>query len=71
MVLAYQELKNLKTGENANFVDLCINYRIDLEGILGILLSQSNEGEFASFIAYAIAFPNNFIALLDTYDVLK
>ena len=32
---------------------------------------HTNEGEFASFIAYGIAFPNNFICLVDTYNVLE
>ena len=28
-------------------------------------------GELISFCAYAIAFPNSFLALIDTYDTLK
>jgi len=31
----------------------------------------TNEGELASFIAYAQAFPTGFLALVDTYDTLK
>ena len=31
----------------------------------------TNEGELASFIAYAQAFPKGFMALVDTYDTLK
>lgn len=54
-----------------NFVDVCVKYRTELADLLNLLLNQSNEGEFASFISYAIAFPNKFIALLDTYDALK
>lgn len=30
----------------------------------------SNEGELAAFISYAVALPNNFLALVDTYDTL-
>jgi len=32
---------------------------------------HTNEGELASFIAYAQAFPKGFLALVDTYDTLK
>lgn len=31
---------------------------------------HTNEGEFVSFISYAIAFPEKFLALVDTYDTL-
>ena len=31
---------------------------------------DSNEGELAAFTAYAVAFPNKFLALIDTYDTL-
>lgn len=69
--LPAQTLKSLKTGEDVNFVEICMKCRAELADLLNLLLNQSNEGEFASFIAYAIAFPNKFIALLDTYDALK
>jgi nicotinate phosphoribosyltransferase len=32
---------------------------------------STNEGELAAFIAYAISFPDAFVALLDTYDILS
>ena len=32
---------------------------------------ETNESELISFCAYAIAFPNSFLALIDTYDTLK
>jgi hypothetical protein len=31
----------------------------------------ANEGEFAAFCAYALAFPDGFLALVDTYDTLQ
>ncbi|MBN2736752.1 MAG: nicotinate phosphoribosyltransferase [Spirochaetales bacterium] len=32
---------------------------------------NTNQGELAAFIAYASAFPDNFLALVDTYDTLR
>jgi hypothetical protein len=30
---------------------------------------ETNQSELAAFSSYALAFPNNFLALVDTYDV--
>ncbi|KAK8717479.1 hypothetical protein V6N13_044747 [Hibiscus sabdariffa] len=32
---------------------------------------ETNQSELAAFISYALAFPNNFLALVDTYDVMR
>jgi nicotinate phosphoribosyltransferase len=32
---------------------------------------ETNESELAAFTSYALAFPDGFLALVDTYDVLK
>ncbi|GMH14796.1 hypothetical protein Nepgr_016637 [Nepenthes gracilis] len=32
---------------------------------------ETNQSELAAFTSYALAFPNNFLALVDTYDVLR
>ena len=44
---------------------------MNLDPILKILPDETNKGELAAFTSYAIAFPTNFLALVDTYDVLK
>ena len=33
--------------------------------------TETNESELAAFTSYALAFPSSFLALVDTYDVLK
>lgn len=32
---------------------------------------ETNKSELASFASYALAFPNSFLALVDTYDVMR
>ncbi|KAG0452356.1 hypothetical protein HPP92_025020 [Vanilla planifolia] len=32
---------------------------------------ETNQSELAAFTSYALAMPNNFLALVDTYDVMK
>ena len=36
-----------------------------------IAYANTNEGELAAFTAYAAAFPDNFLCLIDTYDTLQ
>ena len=52
-------------GKVQDFVKMVLDIRAELG------LDNSNEGELASFIAYAQAFPKGFLALVDTYDTLK
>ncbi|WP_372366648.1 nicotinate phosphoribosyltransferase [Candidatus Uabimicrobium sp. HlEnr_7] len=45
-----------------------------VEKVLSIkkrLQYKTHEGELAAFIAYAISYPHNFLALVDTYDTLQ
>ena len=39
--------------------------------MLRVLESEVHMGELAAFSAYAVAFPNIFLALVDTYDVYR
>jgi len=51
--------------KTVNFVDLVMKYRRELEW------DNTNTGELVAFIAYAQAFPQGFLALVDTYDTLN
>lgn len=44
---------------------LALKYRKELG------YENSNEGELASFLSYAISFPKSFLALVDTYDTIN
>jgi len=52
-------------GEVHDFATMVLEIRANLG------FNHTNEGELASFIAYAQAFPRGFMALVDTYDTLK
>ena len=54
------EFKQLK---GKDVLELALKYRSEL----GFF---TNDGELAAFISYAVAFPNGFLALVDTYDTL-
>ncbi len=52
-------------GKAHDFVKKVLEIRAELG------FNHTNEGELTSFIAYAQAFPREFLALVDTYDTLK
>jgi len=59
-------LKNKISGEEIDFLALVKSYREKVPGA-----KNANEGELAAFAAYAMSFPNNFLALIDTYHTTK
>lgn len=70
-VMSHMSLSDLKSTlieqpnkEQIEFVSLVLEKR----RLLGY--QDTNEGELAAFISYAQAFPNGFVALVDTYDTL-
>jgi nicotinate phosphoribosyltransferase len=56
-------LYNLKTKQDQPFLKQALKYASDTR--------STNEGELAAFVAYACAFPQNCLCLIDTYDTLK
>jgi hypothetical protein len=52
-------------------VALSQKWRLQLGEDLNILASEASDGELAAFVSYALAFPERFLALIDTYDVAR
>lgn len=59
------------TGASADMLELAINHRRNLSGVLKISTAEASEGELAAMVSFAIAFPNGFMALVDTYDTKR
>ncbi|XP_049521610.1 nicotinate phosphoribosyltransferase isoform X2 [Dermacentor silvarum] len=67
------KLRTLKAagGDEVDFMVLCCKWRKELTGLFKTIEDEASSGEFAAFISYAVSFPQNFLALVDTYDVLR
>ncbi|XP_058449747.1 nicotinate phosphoribosyltransferase isoform X2 [Malaya genurostris] len=60
-VLAHKE-----TGDKRDLLDLATHHRTQLATILDTSTDESSEGELAAMVSFAIAFPEGFMALVDT-----
>lgn len=49
--------------------DLCCLASMQWSNSLHDIFAETNQSELAAFTSYALAFPDNFLALVDTYDV--
>ncbi|GJQ68113.1 hypothetical protein Trydic_g10707 [Trypoxylus dichotomus] len=58
-------------GESKNMLDLTVNWRAKLVNMFKVVSNGANNGELAALISFAIAFPDGFMALVDTYDVKR
>lgn len=58
-------------GVERNILELAIEYRRRLAREFDSPPDQANDGELAAMVSLAIAFPDGFLALVDTYDVKR
>lgn len=58
-------------GLPGDILELSIAHRRELSAMLEISTEESSEGELAAMVSFAIAFPDGFMALVDTYDVKR
>lgn len=58
-------------GLKRDLLELAIDQRSRLSSVLDISTEESSEGELAAMVSFAIAFPDGFMALVDTYDVKR
>lgn len=64
-----------QNGKNTcgDFVALVQSWlsKIQRTSLLHGIFGETNQSELAAFTSYAMAFPRNFLALVDTYDVMR
>jgi nicotinate phosphoribosyltransferase len=58
-------------GEPRDLLELALSWRTKLIPIFKVMASEASDGELAALISFAIAFPDGFMALVDTYDVKR
>ena len=62
-------LNHSTDSKSVDFVSLAQKHLAYVASVLDTNPSTPNESELAAFVAYAMAFPADFLALIDTYDV--
>ncbi|XP_003706835.1 nicotinate phosphoribosyltransferase isoform X1 [Megachile rotundata] len=67
--LQERTLTHKETGKVYDLLELAYKHRDAIAADVGTLVSEASSGELAALISYAIAFPQRFVALVDTYDV--
>lgn len=71
MYVYLKECKSKITNELVDIVTIAENYMIEVCEYLTINKYECNKGELAAFVSYSIAYPDDFLALVDTYNVLQ
>ncbi|XP_060818538.1 nicotinate phosphoribosyltransferase isoform X1 [Bombus pascuorum] len=67
--LQEKTLAHKGTGQVYDLLELAYKHRNSIAADVGTLVSEASSGELAALISYAIAYPQRFVALVDTYDV--
>lgn len=69
--LKTRNIKHKEHGTLRDLLELAIGHRHALSQTMEISTEESSEGELAAMVSFAIAFPDGFMALVDTYDVKR
>ncbi|XP_039308301.1 nicotinate phosphoribosyltransferase isoform X5 [Solenopsis invicta] len=64
-------LEHKQTGDILDVLELACKHREAIANDLEAIASQASDGELAALISYAVAYPERFTALIDTYDVKR
>ncbi|XP_041776414.1 nicotinate phosphoribosyltransferase isoform X2 [Anopheles merus] len=62
-------LQHKEDGTTRDLLELAMEHRAAIASVLDVSTDESSEGELAAMVSFAIAFPDGFMALVDTYDV--
>uniref|UniRef100_A0A182YS65 nicotinate phosphoribosyltransferase n=1 Tax=Anopheles stephensi TaxID=30069 RepID=A0A182YS65_ANOST len=62
-------LLHKEDGTTRDLLELAMEHRAAIASVLDVSTDESSEGELAAMVSFAIAFPDGFMALVDTYDV--
>ncbi|KAF2882040.1 hypothetical protein ILUMI_24140 [Ignelater luminosus] len=69
--LRSQTLTPKDGGEPRDLLQLAVKWRTELVPLFKVVGTEASDGELAALISFAIAFPDGFMALVDTYDVKR
>ncbi|KAL7572916.1 hypothetical protein ACA910_004560 [Epithemia clementina (nom. ined.)] len=61
----------INEGDSVRLLPQVKEYRQAMSETHDPAYARTHDGELAAFIAYAAAFPHNFLCLIDTYDTLQ
>ncbi|XP_046382959.1 nicotinate phosphoribosyltransferase isoform X5 [Ischnura elegans] len=64
-------LRDRRTNQDRDLVALSTEWRHRLSELLHILTDEASDGELAALVSFAIAFPEGFVALVDTSGLLN
>ncbi|XP_058126733.1 nicotinate phosphoribosyltransferase isoform X2 [Anopheles ziemanni] len=64
-------LQHKEDGTTRDILELAMEHRSSLASVLDVSTDESSEGELAAMVSFAIAFPDGFMALVDTSGLLN
>lgn len=64
-------ISTLSPGVVRDLLELAVEHRTRLSSLMKVSTEESSDSELAAMVSFAIAFPDGFMALVDTYDVKR